>query len=141
MAAVGNRWRPNLIQQPGVTIDCGRKRFIAVSQSFDEAVFLPLLGTGVEVVGAEVLIHGSVLEHVIDGREDRSRDGDDRLLGATPGSDAVELSLQIAVFLARRRPGTLHECGFEPGRALANARGSALARTLVVARTEGRPMR
>src|SRR5262245_35826321 len=41
-----------------------------VSKAFDETVLLPFLGVGIEVVGTEVLIHRSVLEHVIDGRED-----------------------------------------------------------------------
>jgi len=45
------------------------------------AVLLPFLVAGIEVVRAEVLVPRSVLEHVIDGREDRGGDGHDRLLG------------------------------------------------------------
>jgi predicted TPR repeat methyltransferase len=41
------------------------------------------------------------------------------------------LGLQIAVFLFYRRPGALHQRGFEPGAALAHAIGSTLAGTLV----------
>src|SRR6516162_7806813 len=70
-----------------------------VGQSFDEAVLLPFLVAGIEVVGAEVLVHRSVLEHVIDGREDRGGDGHDRLLGAAPRFDAVELGVEIGIFL------------------------------------------
>jgi hypothetical protein len=43
------------------------------------------------VVGAEVLVHGSVLPNVIDGRADRSHGGENGFLGA--------------VVLARCRPG------------------------------------
>ena len=44
-----------------------------------------------------------------------SRRGDchNSLLGAAPGFDAVELGLQVAVFLFYRRPGALHQRGFE----------------------------
>ena len=40
-------------------------------------------------------------------------------LGAPPGFDAVELGLQVAIFLFYRRPGALHQRGFEPGSTLA----------------------
>jgi len=42
---------------------------------------------------AEILVEGSILEHVIDCGEDGGGDGHDRLLGAAPGFDAVELGL------------------------------------------------
>ena len=60
-------------------------------------------------------------------------------LGAPPGFDAVELGLQVAVFLFYRRPGALHQRGFEPGSTLAQAIGSTFAGTLVVARTYASP--
>src|SRR5215813_8756240 len=44
---------------------------------------MALLGAWIKVVRAEVLIEGPVLEHVIDGRKYRCRDGQDRLLRAT----------------------------------------------------------
>jgi len=75
-----------------------------VGQTFDQAVFLLVGGTAIEVIAAEVLVHRPVLEHVVDGGEDRGCDGHDRLFGATPGFDAVELGLQVAVFLSYRRP-------------------------------------
>ena len=65
-------------------------------------------GTAIEVIGAKVLIRRAVLEHVIDGGQDGCGDGHDCLLGTTPGFDAVELGLQIAVFLFYRGPGALH---------------------------------
>jgi hypothetical protein len=58
------------------------------------------------VIAAEVLVYRPVLEHVVDGGKDRGGDGHDRLLGAAPGFDAVELGLQgRAIFLFRN--GTL----------------------------------
>ena len=96
-------------------------------------------GTAIEVIAAEVFVHRPVLEHVVDGGKDGGGDGHDRLLGAAPGFDAVELGLQVAVFLFYRRPGALHQRGFEPGSTLAQAIGSTLAGTLVVARTYASP--
>ena len=69
-----------------------------VSQAFDQASFLLVVGATIEVTGAKVLIHGPVLEHVIDGRKDGGGDGDDCLLGAAPGFDAMELGLEVAAF-------------------------------------------
>src|ERR1700737_3650774 len=48
-----------------------------VGQALNEAMGLLLLGATVEVIGAEVLICGSVLEHVIDGGEEGSGDRHD----------------------------------------------------------------
>ena len=50
-----------------------------VGQSLNEAALLPFFGAGIEVAGAEVLVHRSVFEHVIDGREDRGGDRHNRL--------------------------------------------------------------
>src|SRR5215472_10692739 len=94
---------------------CERHRVPEVSKAFEETVLLPFLGVGIEVVGTEVLIHRSVLEHVIDGREERSRNGNNSLLGAAASSDAVVLGLEIAALLAGRGPGALHQRGLEPG--------------------------
>src|SRR6266851_6422090 len=110
-----------------------------VGQAFDETSFLLVAGTAIEVISAEVLVHRPIFEHVVDGGEDRGDDGHDCLLGAAPRFDAVELGLQIAVFLFYRRPGALHQRGFEPGTALAHAIGSTLAGTLVVAWTYAGP--
>jgi len=44
-------------------------------------------------------LHRPSLEHVVDGGQDGGDDGHDHLFGAAPGFDAVELSLQVAVFL------------------------------------------
>src|SRR5215471_12172724 len=100
---------------------------------------MALLGAWIKVVRAEVLIEGPVLEHVIDGRKYRCRDGQDRLLRATPRADAVKLSLEIGAFRSCRRPGALHQGGLEPRRALANPRRTTLACTLVAARADACP--
>src|ERR1700692_4981269 len=91
------------------------------------------------MIAAEVFVDRPVLEHVVDGGKDGGGDGQCRLVGAAPGFDAVELGLQVAVFLFYRRPGALHQRCFEPGSTLAQAIGSTLAGTLVVARTYASP--
>src|ERR1700730_9496876 len=110
-----------------------------VSQAFDQGFFLLIGGTAIEVIATEVVIHRAVLEHVVDGGKDGGGDCHNSLLGAAPGFDAVELGLQVAVFLFYRRPGALHQRGFEPGSTLAEAIGSTLAGTLVIARTYASP--
>src|SRR5258705_6308808 len=92
-----------------------------------------------EVIGAEVLIQGSVLEHVVDGGEDGGSNGHDCLLWTAPRLDPQELGPQVAVLLAHGRPGALHECGLEPGGTLAEAIGPTLTGALVIARTQTGP--
>ena len=102
-------------------------------------MFLLVLVAALEVIGPKVLISLSVLEHVVDGSEDRGGDGDDRLLRTAPRLEVVELGAQVSVLLAHRRPGALHQCGLEPRRTLAQAIGAALAGALIVARTDAGP--
>jgi hypothetical protein len=45
-----------------------------IGEPLNETLFLLLLVAAMDVVGAEILMHGSVLEHVVDGREDRRGD-------------------------------------------------------------------
>jgi hypothetical protein len=54
-------------------------------------------GAVVEVVCAEILVEGSIFEHVVSGGEDGSGDGADGLLGPTPGADAEVLGLEVAL--------------------------------------------
>src|SRR4028118_762259 len=88
-----------------------------------------------EVGGPGVLVDGAVAQDVPDGGQDGGGDGADRLFRAAALAQALELRPEIAVLLARCRPGALHEGGLQPGRALAQPRGAALARALVVAGT------
>src|SRR6516162_4779541 len=110
-----------------------------VSQALDQAFGLLAFGSGLKVIGAEVLIQGSVLEHVIDCGEDGGADGHDGLLRAAPRLDAQELGLQVAILLAHRGPCALHQRGFEPGGTFTHAIRSALVGALVVARTHTGP--
>src|SRR6185312_8308121 len=105
----------------------------------DEALCVSDFGAALEVVGAEVLVGGAVLEDVVDGGEDRGGDGADRLLFPAAAAQAEELSLQVASVLALGRPGALDERGLEPVPAFAHAGGAALASALVVARTHVGP--
>jgi hypothetical protein len=70
-------------------------------QAHDQAIFLLVGGVTLELVAAEILIHRAILEHVVDGGQDRGDDSHDRLLGTAPGFHAIELGLQIAAFLFR----------------------------------------
>src|SRR5215510_13547308 len=102
-------------------------------------MFLLVLVAALEVIGAEVEIHLSLLQHVVDGGEDRGSDRHDRLLRTAPRPDVIELRAQVGVFLPHRRPGTLYQRGLEPRRTLAQAIGATLAGGLVVARTDAGP--
>src|SRR5881394_2335968 len=95
--------------------------------------------TAIEVVCAEVVVLGAVLEHVIDGGKDRGGDGADGFLRTTPVTQANELSLIVAALLADGGPSALDQHRLEPGRALAQARGLALAGTLVLAGAHAGP--
>ena len=80
----------------------------------------------VEVGGTEVAVFDAVAQHVVAGGEHRGGHGEDGLLGPPPGFDAEELRAQIAVLLARSRPGGSDESGLEPVGALAHSRSSSL---------------
>jgi len=62
----------------------------------------------VEAIDAKVLVVGSVLQHVMDGGQDRRRRGADRLLRAASGLQAGELAPVGLRPLGRPRPGRLH---------------------------------
>src|SRR6516162_3629381 len=63
-----------------------------VSQAFDQASFLLVVRAAVKMFATEVLIHRSILKHVVDGREDRGCDGHDSLLGTAPGFDSIKIA-------------------------------------------------
>src|SRR3712207_9320580 len=105
----------------------------------DEAHRPVAFGAAAEVVGADILVEGAVAEHVVGRGQDGRGDGADRLLRAAAGSQALELRLQVAALLARRRPGALHAGGLPPGRAGAQAGGEAASRAPVATRADGPP--
>src|SRR5512147_1837433 len=53
-----------------------------VLEAFDEASGLRLLGSLVEVAGAEIVVFGAVLEHVVGSRQHRGCDRADGFLSA-----------------------------------------------------------
>jgi hypothetical protein len=77
--------------------------------------------TAVEMVGAEVLMVAAILQHVVDRGEHGGRDGADRFLRSTFGTQPLELRSVVAVLLSRRRPGALDKDGLQPGRAFVQA--------------------
>src|SRR5579859_2694744 len=113
-----------------------------ISQVFeapDEALCLCGLGAAVEMVTTEVLIGGSVLEHVIGGGKNGGGNGADGLLRSATALDAQELGLRIASLFVFGRPAALDEGGLKPLRTFAQAARSTFAGTLVVARTQAGP--
>ena len=75
-----------------------------ILQTPDKALGLRGLGAAVEVTGAEILVEGAVLEHVIDGGQDRGGERADGFLGAAWGAQTIELRLEIAGPSCGRRP-------------------------------------
>ena len=87
------------------------------------------------IKSAGVLHFGSELRGDNHGQSKEARcDAQEKLetwQAQRPNFYAVELGLQVAVFLFYHRPGALHQRGFEPMSALAQAIGSTLAGTLI----------
>ena len=81
----------------------------------DEPVDVPALAPLVEVIGTEVFIEGSALQHFIGGGEDRSGDGANGSLGTAAGAQAMELRLEVTGLFAGGGRSALDKGGFEPG--------------------------
>jgi hypothetical protein len=64
-----------------------------VLQAMDEPVDVPALTPFVEVIGTEVFIEGSALQHFIGGGEDRSGDGANETLTVACGPKTMLLGL------------------------------------------------
>jgi hypothetical protein len=88
--------------------DASREAASESRRSCDKMLLLVLIAA-LEVIGPELLIPLSLLEHVVDCGEDRGGDGYDGLAGTAPRPDLVELGAQVVVLLAHRRPGTQGE--------------------------------
>src|SRR5881296_3445430 len=94
---------------------------------------------GLEVLGTEIDVVGSVLKHVVGSSDDRSRPGHDGFLGTAASAQAKELGLEVTAADADRSPCRLNERGLEPGSAVAQPSRAALAGALVVPGTESGP--
>src|SRR3989449_132936 len=93
----------------------------------------------IKVVGTEIAMRNTVLQHVPQRDDHRVLHCHDRFLGTTPCSEPVVERAVVTLLAADRRP-----CGFLQGRTqprspLARRRGSAFPRALVIARTQSRP--
>ena len=74
-----------------------------------------------EVVGAEILVFGTIFEHVVSGGEHGGGNREDGFLGAAPGLQAQELGLKVGALDSDRGPGGSDEGGLEPRGALTHA--------------------
>src|SRR5437899_8998535 len=110
-----------------------------VFKALHQALGLRDLGTAVEMVGTEILVDGSVLEHVVDGGENGGGDGTDGFLWPAAAAQAQVLSLVIASLFVFGRLGTLNQGRLKPLRTFAQPVRSASPGALVVARTHASP--
>jgi hypothetical protein len=93
----------------------------------------------IEVIGAEIGVGDTALEHPVDGRQDGGGDGHDRLAWTAAGLEPMEQRPEIAALPPDGDPGNLDEQGLEPGIALAQPGGPALAGAFVIAGTQAGP--
>jgi hypothetical protein len=107
-----------------------------VCELSNQALGPHVFGAAIEMVRTEVLKLRAVLEHVVNGREQRGRNRTGRLLWTSAPAKAEELCIEVAAFPACSRLGTLDQQGLEPGGAFSQTGGTALAGTLIVAWTQ-----
>src|SRR3954447_4554773 len=88
-------------------------------EAADEPALESILVAAIEVVAAEIVEVGALLEEVVADDEDRVGDGDGRLLLAPAGSQPVVLSAEIGVARTTGRLGRFDEGGAQVGVALA----------------------
>jgi hypothetical protein len=110
-----------------------------VCELSNQALGPHVFGAAIEMVRTEVLKLRAVLEHVVNGREQRGRNRTGRLLWTSAPAKAEELCIEVAAFPACSRLGTLDQQGLEPGGAFSQTGGTALAGTLIVAWTQPGP--
>ena len=80
-------------------------------EALDETTLESVLVAAVEVVAAEVMEVGAILEEVVADDEDRVGDGDGRLLLTTAGGQTVVLRAEVGVAGATGRLGRFDEGG------------------------------
>src|SRR6266446_9468783 len=117
--------------------------FDGIAKVFEEALHQALglrdLGTAVEMVGTEILVDGSVFEHVVDGGENGGGDGTDGFLWPAAAAKAQVLSLVIASLFVFGRLSTLNHGRLEPLRTFAKPVRASSPGALVVAWTQASP--
>src|ERR1051326_7402502 len=102
----------------------------------------PCLGFGravAEVIGTEIAVGSAVLQHMVDGGEDRGGNGADGLLWSAPALQAEKLGPVIAALRPLGGPSALDEHRLEPRGAFAQFGRLSLAGALVLAGTQSRP--
>src|SRR6266478_2008084 len=110
-----------------------------VLEAHDQALGLCGLGTAVEMVCTEILIDGSIFEHVKDGGEDGGGDVADGFFRPAAAAKAQVLSLVVASLFVFGRLGTLNHGRLEPRRAFAKPVRASSPGALVVAWTQASP--
>src|SRR6266446_4555554 len=110
-----------------------------VFEALHQALGLRDLGTAVEMVGTEILVDGSVFEHVVDGGENGGGDGTDGFLWPAAAAKAQVLSLVIASLFVFGRLSTLNHGRLEPLRTFAKPVRASSPGALVVAWTQASP--
>src|SRR4051794_2940799 len=89
-----------------------------------------------EMIGPKIVIRCPAFEHVVDRRQHGGRDRYNRLAWAPAHFEPLKQRMQVAGLGPHRTPGALHQDSLEPGSALPEPGGAALARTLVVLRAQ-----
>src|SRR5690242_7677697 len=80
-------------------------------EALDETTLESILVAAIEVVAAEIVEVGAILEEVVADDEDRVGDGDGRLLLAPAGGQAVVLRAEVGVARSTGRLGRFNEGG------------------------------
>lgn len=90
----------------------GLNRVSKSSQSLNEPLYCLACVTLAEVIGAEVGIFDTIVQHVPGRREDGRRNGEDSFFGTPPGIDAQETRVHVAMSDADGHPGSCHQGSF-----------------------------
>src|SRR5271169_4380628 len=84
--------------------------FDAARQTLRGPLFI---GAG-EIERSEIAVRHPIAQAIIGDGKNGGGHCDDGFLWSTPGAEPDELRVEIVVLVAARRPGALHQHGFEP---------------------------
>ena len=130
-----NLERNGTVSRSGPDLHGQTELFEAPNETAGDLGFVSTL----EIVGAEFVVRGLILQDVVRGGQDGGGDGEDRLLGSAPTLETKKLRAEVRVAGAGRHPRDLDERGFEPRVAGSGPRGEPLAGTFLLAGTEAGP--